>query len=54
MSEQTLAAEIAEYAETLDGIASRWGHADDAHTRQVARRLRRILAKHEATEGAGA
>lgn len=45
----TLAEEIEAYATSLEDIAERWNHANDAHTRQVARRLRVILSKHEAT-----
>lgn len=40
--------DIERYAATLEDIAEKWGHADDAHTRQVARRLRVILRKHSA------
>ncbi len=44
---ETLAEEVERYATTLEDTAERWGHAPDAHTRQVARRLRSILRKHE-------
>lgn len=44
---ETLAEEVARYATSLEDIAERWGHADDAHTRQVSRRLRAMLRKHD-------
>lgn len=44
----TLAEELWQYVTRLEAIADRWRHPEDAHTRQIARRLRVILAKHGA------